>query len=53
MLVRLVYLTHEGTWLVVIEFDITLLRLRMNIRKLIKEAVLAEEDLIKLRVPTN
>ena len=53
MQVRLVYLAHKGAWLVGIEFDITLLRLRLNILKLIEEAVFTEEDFIEFRVPTN
>ena len=52
MQVRLVYLTHKGAWLVGTEFDITLLRLRLNILELIEKAVFTEEDFIKFRVPT-
>ena len=53
MLVRLVYLAHQGAWLVGIEFDVTLLRFRLNILELIEEAVFTEEDFIKFRIPTN
>ena len=53
MLVRLVYLTHKGAWLVGIDFDLTLVGLGISIRELIEKAVFTEEDLIKFRVPTN
>ena len=53
MLVRLVDFTHMDAWLVVIEFNITLLRRRINIRNLIGGVIFTEEDFIKFRVPTN